>query len=86
MEEWRAQNHVITVINGDAQRADWRTGPEIVDVIPGTANASGKVPLTIKGARLVQGAILEVAGAPVQSLCKIRAIRISSSLQLIRFG
>lgn len=64
MDDWNKKDHAITVINDDAQRSEWRTGPEITKVSPGTANAQGKVTLTITGAHLANGATLEVTGAP----------------------
>ena len=64
LEDWRAKEHALTVVNDDAQRADWRTGPEIVEVTAGKAVAEGKVRMTVRGARLARGATLEVAGAP----------------------
>ena len=64
MEDWRAADHTITIINSDAQRADWRTGPEIVEVTPGEVSPQGKALLTIQGARLSSGAAIGVGGAP----------------------
>ena len=63
IDDWRAKDHGITVVNDDAQRADWRTGPEIVEVT-GAPTGGGQATLTIKGARLAKGAILTIAGAP----------------------
>ena len=63
LSDWRAADHTITLINSDAQRADWRTGPEIIDVTPGPA-AGNKVSLTIRGARLSSGATVTLGGAP----------------------
>jgi len=61
--DWYAKDHALTVVNDDTQRADWHTGPEIVEVTHGEPRA-GKAPLTIKGARLTKGATITVAGAP----------------------
>lgn len=64
LEDWYVKDHAITVINDDAQRAEWRTGPEIIEATPGQPNEQSKVTLTIKGARLTKGATLEVTGVP----------------------
>ncbi|HWS86299.1 MAG TPA: hypothetical protein VN282_05020 [Pyrinomonadaceae bacterium] len=63
LADWRAKDHAITFVNADAQRADWRTGPEIVEVTAGEPDDKGKVTLTITGARVSRGATLELAGA-----------------------
>lgn len=67
MEDWYAKDHALTVINDDAQRADWRTGPEIIEA---TVAADKPTQLIVKGARLAKGATLEITGAadakPVQ--------------------
>ncbi len=63
-DDWYEKDHDMTVVNADAQRADWRTGPEIIHVTPGKVGPDGKVTLAIKGARLSGGAEIEVAGAP----------------------
>lgn len=61
---WKAVHHTITVINNDAQRADWRTPLEIT-VTPGAPDpTSNKVTLAIKTARAVKGATVSVPGAP----------------------
>lgn len=62
LADWYAKDHAITVINVDAQRADWRTGPEIIEVIPGQPDADGKVIVTINGVRLAKGAKVQVTG------------------------
>ena len=62
--DWRAKHHAITVVNSDAQRADWRTSAEILEVTAGQA-AGGKVDLTIKGARIDRGASIQVGDANV---------------------
>src|SRR6185369_11694552 len=59
MAEWNAGHHALTVVNGDGQRADWRTSAEIIEVTPGQP-ANGKVTLTIKGVRISPGATVEV--------------------------
>jgi hypothetical protein len=60
--DWHGKDHAITVVNGDAQRADWRTSAEIIEAKAGQP-ANGKVPLTIKGARIARGATIEVVDA-----------------------
>jgi hypothetical protein len=59
MADWIATDHAITVVNNDAQRADWRTTPTIVNVTPGPPS-DGKVSLTITGAHIAKGATIEV--------------------------
>jgi hypothetical protein len=59
MEGWNTGRHAITVINPDAQRADWRTPLEI-DITPGAPDADGKVTLTIKTAHATKGATVTV--------------------------
>jgi hypothetical protein len=49
MADWWAQEHAITVVNNDAQRADWRTTAQIVEVTAGEP-ANGRVTLTVKSA------------------------------------
>jgi hypothetical protein len=60
---WRATEHAITVVNPDAQRADWRTLPEIVKVTAGQP-VQNKVTLRIDTAHVVKGAMLNLADAP----------------------
>jgi hypothetical protein len=62
LADWRAKNHSITVVNPDAQRADWRTPAEIVEVTAGAPDAENKVMLTIKSARASQGATVKIVG------------------------
>jgi hypothetical protein len=62
LADWYAKDHAVTIVNSDAQRADWRTRGEIISVTA-AAPAQGKVVLTIKGARLVPGATIEIADA-----------------------
>jgi hypothetical protein len=63
IDQWYASEHVITVVNADAQRADWRSNPQILSVTAG-AVAAGKAPLTITGAHLEKGATVEIGDAP----------------------
>jgi len=63
VDGWNAVHHAITVINNDAQRADWRTPLEI-SVTPGAPDPTNKVTLAIKTARAVKGATVSVPGAP----------------------
>ena len=60
---WRATEHAITVVNPDAQRADWRTLPEVIKVTAGTP-VQNKLTLTIETAHVVKGATLSIADAP----------------------
>lgn len=62
LADWRATEHAITVINPDAQRADWHTFPEIVSVTAGQP-ANNRVTLTIVTAHAVKGASLDVPEA-----------------------
>ena len=59
IDQWYATKHVITVVNADAQRADWRTIPQILSVKAG-ATVGGQAPLTITGAYLENGATIEI--------------------------
>ena len=59
MADWNDGHHAITVINGDGQRAEWRTSAEIIEVTP-SQPANGKVTLTIKGVRISPGATVQV--------------------------
>jgi len=63
VDGWKAVHHAITVINNDAQRADWRTPLEI-SVTPGAPDPNNKVTLAITTARAVKGATVSVPGAP----------------------
>jgi len=63
VDGWKAVHHAITVINNDAQRADWRTPLEI-SVTPGAPDPNNKVTLAIATARAVKGATVSVPGAP----------------------
>ena len=56
---WNATAHAITVVNNDAQRADWRTTAKIVAVAAGTPTG-GNVTLTITGAHIAKGATIDV--------------------------
>jgi hypothetical protein len=59
MADWWAQEHAITVINNDAQRAEWRTTAKILDITPGEP-AGGQVTLTVKSAYARKGATIVV--------------------------
>lgn len=63
LANWHATEHAITVVNPDAQRADWRTLPQITEV-QASAPVQNKVTLTIKTAHVVKGATLNIADAP----------------------
>lgn len=60
LANWRATEHAITVVNPDAQRADWRTLPQVIKVKAGTP-VLNKVTLTIETAHVVKGAMLNIA-------------------------
>ena len=62
LANWRATEHAITVVNPDAQRADWRTLPQVIKVTP--TPVQNKVTLTIETAHVVKGATLTIADAP----------------------
>jgi hypothetical protein len=62
MAVWNAKDHAVTVINSDAQRADWRTSAKILNVKPGDPSG-GRVTLTINGAHIAKGASIAVADA-----------------------
>jgi hypothetical protein len=64
LDDWYGTDHAITVVNTDAQRADWHTSAEIIAVTPDQPDDQGKVRLTIKGARVAKGATVQVTGAP----------------------
>ena len=67
LTDWQAQNHAITVVNNDAQRAEWRAIPEILEPVVVGEASDGKVPLTIRTAYAPQGATIVVKDTDASS-------------------
>jgi hypothetical protein len=63
LDDWYSKDHAITVVNTDAQRADWHTSAEIIGVTHEPADTPDKVKLTIKTARANKGATVDLTGA-----------------------
>lgn len=59
VDAWNSQPHVVTMVNSDAQRADWRTAIKILKVTPDAPDAEQKVRLTIKTAYVTTDATIE---------------------------
>lgn len=62
LEQWLSQEHIVLVVNADAQRSEWKSAPVITKVETAPPD-QGKVNLVITGEYIPSDATWEITGA-----------------------